>query len=822
MALKITRREACRTRDRVIVLFEVTASEESPIGDELLETPFALFSEVVVAGAEVPSSMVPIGHDACRAEGEWVLEFPFMQARCARARIFSMHGADSVQFMFCFGILKWESRFNHRVKARKMQRIVQAANSMASGAFAMQVLSFFESEETAVWRTSVEWRCLTTDEYEDGIVMPTVSCFSMKGRSIECRQHLFERQQGVIGADGQRVNRLLLSLELPKTVDSFALMARGPSAAIAPGFCVVDPRLSKELRSAYSELTKDACADDMAYRAWLNGHRASQDDLARQAEESQAWETKVSVIVPCYRSNTRFLEAAVRSVLRQSYGNWELLLLDASPEEGSVAEIAAAARDGRVRYIRLGSNAGIAGNTNEGIRRARGDYVAFLDHDDILEPDALFWYVKSIEETDPSPQLLYCDEDSFRKEGDFGQPSFKSDFNPDLLYSHNYVTHFLAVEKTLIDEIGLSPEDVSGAQDYDLTLRAVAAGARVRHVPNVLYHWRIHDTSTNGGHVENKPYAQEAGRLALERHFASLGIAGNVQETQEPFVYRMKYELPSPHPMVSVVIPSKDHAKLLECCIRSIVEKTTYDNYEIVVVENNSEDPKTPAEYEAICERFGERVRVIHWAGEFNYSKIVNYGVECVNGEYVLLLNNDIEVISPDFIEEMLGYLQREDVGVVGAKLYFRDGLTQHAGIVVGPFDAAIHLNQNLPPSRAGYLARAIRPSNFSAVTGACQMIRRTVYEQVGGYDERFAVGFNDVDFCLRVWQAGFRVVFTPYAELYHYEFVSRGREEVDPAKRERWKHEQALLMQIHPRYFIDGDPCSNPNLSKESLYCGL
>ena len=495
-----------------------------------------------------------------------------------------------------------------------------------------------------------------------------------------------------------------------------------------------------------------------------------------------------------------------------------------------VADACAETRDSRIVRVPLKENGGIVVNTNEGIAAAKGDYIAFLDHDDLLEPDALFRYARALNDTSQQerPQVLFCDEDMFEKTGAWSQPVFKTDLNVDLLYSHNCVTHFLMVEAAFLLKIGVSLEDVAGAQDYDLVLRALAAGARFEHVPHVLYHWRIHPGSTADGSAESKPYAIEAGRLALQRHFASRGIAGEVEETATPFVYRMRYELPTPAPLVSIVIPTKDHIETLDACITSIAEKSTYSNYEIVLVENNSTKQGTFDYYAGVPHRIEElskgrgTARVVTWPGEFNYPKIVNFGASRAKGEYLLLLNNDTEVISPDFIEEMMGYLQREDVGVVGAKLYYADGLTQHAGILVGVRGAIAHANQDFPSNRGGYLGRAVRPGNFSAVTGACQMMRRELFEQLGGYDERFAVGFNDADFCLRAWEAGFKTVFSPYAELYHYEFTSRGREEVDQEKLSRWKREQALFMQRWPRFFLAGDPFFGGNLDINDDYFDL
>ncbi len=323
----------------------------------------------------------------------------------------------------------------------------------------------------------------------------------------------------------------------------------------------------------------------------------------------------------------------------------------------------------------------------------------------------------------------------------------------------------------------------------------------------------------------SKPYAIEAGRLALERHMASRGVCARVEEAPQPFVYRVRYGLPEPAPLVSVIIPSRDHADMLRECVGSLFERSTYRAFEVIVVENHSVEPETFELYDELAQVHGPAFRVLDVSDAvdgFNYSRLINLGAAAAAGEYLLLLNNDTEARSPDFMAEMLGYLQRPEVGVVGAKLYFRDGLTQHAGMLVGPHGAVCHPNQDFEPPREGYLSRAVRPGNFSAVTGACQMVRKSMFDEVGGYDEAFAVGFNDVDFCFRVRETGRLVTFTPYAELFHYEFVSRGREVVDTVKLERWKREQALFTARWPEPFLEGDSYSNPNLDPDSVYYGL
>ena len=413
----------------------------------------------------------------------------------------------------------------------------------------------------------------------------------------------------------------------------------------------------------------------------------------------------------------------------------------------------------------------------------------------------------------------------FQKTGEWGQPVFKTRLNVDLLYSHNCVTHFLMVEKALIDHIGMSPEDVAGAQDYDLTLRCLSAGARFEHVAHVLYHWRVHPGSTADGSADSKPYAIEAGRLALQRHFDALGICGTVEEAETPFVYRMRYALPEPAPLVSIVIPTKDHIETLDACVMSIAQKAAYANYEIVLVENNSEAPETFAYYETLPERVAAAsegkgiARVVYWPGEFNYSQIINFGVEHAKGDYLLLLNNDTEVISPRWIEEMLMYAQQDRVGCVGAKLLYPDNTIQHAGIGFGFLTLAAHMHKNFPVGHPGYMGRLVYAQDVYAVTAACLMVRKDVYEQVNGLDESFAVAFNDVDFCVRVREAGYTNVFTPFAQLYHYESKSRGLDE-SPAKRKRFASEVERFQKRWAKQLAAGDPCMNPNfdLMKEDF----
>lgn len=825
--MSIKRLALCRSQGRLYVLLRFAGQDVTALIEREGSQAFA---HATTSGSCVPSLALPVDHGRvlaiCPSVADYerelaVLVLPFLDGSSIGID-FASSGQKLGSIRLDSRMAKLESKINYKAKPVLCALIRDAQRGERCGRYEIDAVRYLPADSGAVWRYEVTWS-------GDSQCTPQLEILDTHMNVIDATVHMFESQVDVSQQSGCRVNKTYLSVEMPEDIRDFVAIATDPAGQIQSGFCAMDGRLYNGMVDDSWNRMKDARADDAAYRRWFEQHRAKPGDLAcqRVAAAAFAYRPLVSIVVPCYKTDLVYLRELLDSVLAQSYDNWELLLMDASPEWDAVANLVAAARDERVRRIELPGNGGIVVNTNAGIQQATGDYIAFLDHDDILEPDALFHYVAVLNKAaeDGRPQVLFCDEDMFQKTGEWGQPVYKTRLNVDLLYSHNCVTHFLMVEKALIDRIGVSPEDVAGAQDYGLTLRCLAAGARFEHVAHVLYHWRVLPGSTADCSADSKPYAIEAGRLALQRHFDSLGIRGTVEESETPFVYRMRYALPESAPLVSIVIPTKDHVETLDACVMSIAQKATYANYEIVLVENNSEDQETFAYYETLPERVAAAsggkgaARVEWWPGEFNYSQIINFGVEHAKGDYLLLLNNDTEVISSDFIEEMMGYLQRPDAGVVGAKLYFADHLVQHAGILVGVRGALAHANQDFSAKREGYLARAVRPGNFSAVTGACQMVRRDVFEQVGGYNEEFAVGFNDADFCLRVWEAGYRTIFTPYAELYHYEFTSRGREEANEEKMRRWKREQALFMQRWPEFFLNGDPWLGPNLSAESEY---
>lgn len=564
-------------------------------------------------------------------------------------------------------------------------------------------------------------------------------------------------------------------------------------------------------------------AASRTYGAWFDEHRATSEQIdAQRAASLSMLGPCISIVVPVFKTNPRYLSDCINSVLSQSYSNWELVLVNASPEDTGVQGVLAGYQDSRIKVVEA-ANQSISDNTNVGIETATGDFVAFLDHDDFLESDALWWYIREIQ-ADSLVDVLYCDEDRFRN-GRFVNPAFKS--APDIikLRSYNYVTHFLMVSRYVLNHTERSAADVSGAQDYDLTLKAFEVARGMRHIPRILYHWREHDGSTAGG-SEQKPYAHTAGRIALERHLARVGQAGRVEDGPLSCTYRVQYALPGKLPLVSVVIPSKDHASLLRRCVASILDKSTYPRLEVVVVENNSVEAETLACYRELEQ--DARVHVVYWNAEmlpegtplengFNYSALVNFGAAQSAGEVLVFLNNDTEVIEPAWIEEMLGVLQMNDVGLVGAKLLFEDGLVQHAGMTANARHDFAHVNRNLSRRELGYAYSAGFPQEYAMVTGACQMVSRDTFDMVGGYDEQLAVGFNDGDFCLSVREGGRKVVYQPYALLYHREFSTRAREAEDVRTRARMLREKSYIISKHPAFFCEGDPAINPNFDRMS-----
>lgn len=538
----------------------------------------------------------------------------------------------------------------------------------------------------------------------------------------------------------------------------------------------------------------------------------------REKEETTVFPKDVtfSILVPLYNTPERFLREMIESVTAQTYGKWELCLADGSDDAHDfVGRICQEYRqkDSRIKYQKLVKNEGISGNTNECYKMATGNYIALFDHDDLLHPCVLFAYMQAICEKDAD--YIYCDEATFKGNSinHMITMHFKPDYAPDNLLANNYICHFSVFSRELLESGELFRSQFDGSQDHDMILRLTAKAKHIVHIPRILYYWRSHKGSVASS-IDAKTYAIDAAKGAVADHLTKLGYRNFEIESTRAFatIFRIKYELTS-RPLVSIIIPNKDHVDDLSRCVESIINLSTYDNYEIVIVENNSETAEIRTYYEEISRH--PRVQVVEYKGDFNYSKINNFGVQYAKGEYLLLLNNDTEVITPDWMEELLMYAMRKDVGVVGAKLYYPDKTIQHAGIVIGlgAHRTAGHTHYRIPEANVGYMGRLCYAQDVTAVTGACMMVSKALYEELGGLDESFTVALNDVDFCLRVREKGFLNIFTPFAELYHYESKSRGSDKKDE-RALRYQQESDRFRVKWADALAKGDPYYNPNFS--------
>ncbi|MDO4333727.1 MAG: glycosyltransferase family 2 protein [Eubacteriales bacterium] len=538
----------------------------------------------------------------------------------------------------------------------------------------------------------------------------------------------------------------------------------------------------------------------------------------RKRQEETVFErmVKISILVPLWNTPQDFLHEMIDSVQWQTYKNWELCLADGSDAEHAyVGEICQeyAAKDSRIVYHRLEKNEGIAGNTNECCKLATGEYIGLFDHDDILHPCALYEYVKAINEKDAD--YIYCDEATF-KNGDINKMitmHFKPDYAIDNLRANNYICHFSVFSRKLLDGTELFRTKFDGSQDHDMILRLTDRAERIVHVPKLLYYWRSHAGSV-AANINAKPYAIESARGAVADHLRKHGFDHFTITSTRAFetIFKISYEIIG-EPKISIVIANKDHVEDLRRCVTSIFEKSTWENYEIVIVENNSESKEIFAYYEEL--KNNPRIKIVTYEGAFNYSKVNNLGVKEATGEYILLLNNDTQVITVNWMEELLMYAQRPDVGAVGGKLYYADKTIQHAGVVIGlgAHRTAGHVHYKQKRENLGYMGRLCYAQNMTAVTGACLMVKKAAYEEVGGLDESFAISLNDVDLCLKLRKAGYLNVFTPFAELYHFESISRGLDD-QGEKAKRYEDESARFREKWKQELEAGDPYFNPNFS--------
>jgi GT2 family glycosyltransferase/SAM-dependent methyltransferase len=556
------------------------------------------------------------------------------------------------------------------------------------------------------------------------------------------------------------------------------------------------------------------------YQLWIAKNEPSQEDIGRCKRELQnfSYRPKISIITPVWNTDEVWLRLAIESVLNQIYDNWELCIVDGGSTKPHVKKVLNeyARKDARIKVKFLPENKGIAGNSNESLSLATGEFVGFLDHDDELVPFSLFEVVKLLNDN-RNLQFVYSDEDKIDENGERKDPFFKPDWSPDLFLSCNYLCHFSVIRKKIVDEISLFHMGYDGSQDYDLFLRVTERlkDNEIAHIPKILYHWRVIPESAAMS-TEIKPYAYTAARKALTD--AMIRRKLEVEEITDGLwtgSYRIKYLIPS-NPKVSIIIPTKDKVTILKRCIQSILDKTTYSQYEIVIVDNQSEINDTFDYYESIKDN--PRIKILHYDKPFNFSAINNFAVAHVSSAYILFLNNDTEVISKDWLSAMVEHAQREGVGAVGAKLLYPNNTVQHAGVILGiignpPIGG--HSHRYFPGTHGGYCGRAAIIQNTSAVTAACLLMKKETFERIGGFEENLAVAFNDVDLCLKIREEGYVIVFTPYAQLYHHESLSRGYEDT-PEKKRRFIEEVQFVREKWGDIIDKGDPYYNPNLTRD------
>jgi glycosyltransferase involved in cell wall biosynthesis len=553
------------------------------------------------------------------------------------------------------------------------------------------------------------------------------------------------------------------------------------------------------------------------YMEWIRRYDTLTDDARAVIEnriEALSYKPLISVVMPTYNTKSQWLMEAIESVKRQLYSNWELCIADDASSETHVRPILEqyAAEDDRIKLIFREDHGHISAATNSALTLASGEFIAFLDHDDLLAEHALFWVVDALAQR-PDTQLIYSDEDKIDTAGRRSDPYFKCDWNEDLFYSHNMICHLGVYHTKLVHELNGLREGFEGAQDYDLALRCLDRidPMQIIHIPRVLYHWRIHPASTASGRAD-KPYALGAGEKALNEHLQRRGSDAVVEPLIDLRMYRVRYRLPKSVPFVSLIVPTRNGLRILRRCVESIIKKTTYEHYEIVLVDNGSDDPETLRYLESI--QRDSRVCIVRDNRPFNYSELINSAVTSGSGTVLGLLNNDIEVITPGWLSEMVSHALRPEVGAVGARLWYPNDTLQHAGVILGIRGVAGHAHRYLRRGGKGYFGRASLIQSFCALTAACLVVRKETFKKIGGFNEALQVAFNDVDFCLRVREAGYRNIYTPYAELYHHESATRGHED-NAEKQLRFAKESTYMKQRWGDLLLN-DPAYSPNLTLE------
>jgi len=550
---------------------------------------------------------------------------------------------------------------------------------------------------------------------------------------------------------------------------------------------------------------------NISYKKWRRLNNINNTELEEQRKVSFDYEPLFSFVIPLYKTPEKFLYELIESIKSQTYSNWEICFSDGSGENSPLLSILdeLEAKNDNIRTFYNGKQMKIADNTNAAIEISKGDFIVFMDHDDTIEPNALFECVNIINK-EKDIDFIYTDEDKVNEFGTkYFDPNFKPDFSINLLRSMNYICHMVVVKKELLEKAGKLDNIYDGAQDYDFVFRCIENAKKIHHIPQILYHWRTHLESTSYNPA-NKMYAFEAGKKAIEANYKRVGINAEVNFGKTNGLYNTTLKLGF-SPLVSIIIPNKDHINDLKKCIDSIEESSTYKNLEYIIIENNSIEKETFKYYETL--KSNAKIKVEKYDGDFNFSKIINFGVKHSKGDYLLILNNDTELIAKESIEQMLAYCMLDDVGIVGARLLYPDDTIQHAGVIIGLGGIAGHAFVGLKSKYRGYISRAISIQDYSAVTAACLMVSKKVFEKVNGFNEELAVAFNDIDFCLKVRELGKLVVYNPNCEFYHYESKSRGKENTKE-KIARFNSEKELFKRRWSDILEAGDPYYNRNLS--------
>lgn len=564
------------------------------------------------------------------------------------------------------------------------------------------------------------------------------------------------------------------------------------------------------------ELTNSPFKIESKYINWIRKYEIPLLKKCKDSPKEFKYTPKISIIMPVYNTPEKFLRKAIESVIHQIYKNWELCIADDASTEKKVREILNEYKSNyseKIKIVFREKNGHICEANNSALSLATGDYIAFLDHDDELAPHALYMVVEALNDN-PDLKLIYSDEDKIDEEGIRTEPHFKSDWNPDLLLSQNYIAHLLVIKKEILDKIGGFRKGTEGAQDHDIVLRAslYCKESEIYHISHILYHWRQWSGST-ALKAQVKAYAEKSGLKVIEDYLTVKGIKNfTVMKGEYNNTYRVKYSIPSPAPLVSIIIPTRDHISLLKRCIYSIINRTEYPNYEIIIVNHNSETEAAYNFFYEISSKYNN-IKILRFSGEFNFSLINNFAARHTKGELLLFLNNDTEVINSEWLLEMVSQAVRQEIGCVGAKLFYPDGTIQHGGVILGLGGVAGHSHKFMDGSEAGYFRRLQLVQNLSAVTAACLMVKKSIFNEVGGFDaENLKVAFNDVDFCLRVRELKYRNLWTPYAKLYHHESKSRGREDTQE-KMERFQKEIEFMKKKWGELLMK-DPYYNPNLT--------